>query len=155
MKLLVLSDSHNALTFMLDAVGREEPDMVIHLGDYARDTLAIRARFPDMPLRYVRGNCDFNADCADMEMLEVCGRKVFITHGHLYGVKNGLDRITRFGASADADLVLFGHTHRAYIAKSGTMTIMNPGAAGGRAGERGKTYGVAHVDEAGVQCKIL
>ncbi|MDR0292546.1 MAG: metallophosphoesterase [Oscillospiraceae bacterium] len=155
MKLLVLSDSHTDTEAIFSAARREQPDMAVHLGDHARDALALRARFPRLPLRFVRGNCDFGIDCADEELFEVCGKKVFITHGHLYTVKSGLDAVTRRGASLGADIVLFGHTHRAYIAQAGGMVLMNPGAAGGRRGwDRDRTYGIVAPDGPGIHCEL-
>ena len=154
MKLLIFSDSHNETEAMLDAVRRENPELIVHLGDHIHDTPAIRARFPDIPLRTVRGNCDFGADGGDMELLKICGRMILLTHGHLYGVKNGLDKITRKGASAGADLVLFGHTHRAYIGQSGRLRLFNPGAVCGRGWDRDRTYGVAYLGEEEIRCEI-
>ena len=37
MKLLVLSDSHKRMQYMYQAVEREKPDLIIHLGDHDRD----------------------------------------------------------------------------------------------------------------------
>ena len=37
MKLLILSDSHREMKYMCDAVRRERPDAVIHLGDLVPD----------------------------------------------------------------------------------------------------------------------
>ena len=37
MKLLILSDSHREMKYMCDAVWRERPDAVIHLGDLVPD----------------------------------------------------------------------------------------------------------------------
>lgn len=49
MKLLVFSDSHGNVANMEDAVRREEPDQVLHLGDVVRDADALRRRFPTFP----------------------------------------------------------------------------------------------------------
>jgi hypothetical protein len=154
MTLLVFSDSHKEVSVMVGAAERESPDMLLHLGDHADDGLALGARFPDIPLRIVRGNCDYNREVGELETLELCGKKIILTHGHLFGVKNGLDRIASLGENANADLVLFGHTHRAYISKSGGMTLFNPGAVCGRGWDKGKTYGIVHVDEKGIKCVI-
>ena len=45
MKLLVVSDSHGVLTGMEQAVLREQPDLIYHLGDCVRDADWLRERF--------------------------------------------------------------------------------------------------------------
>ena len=51
------------------------------------------------------------------------GVKFFLTHGHRYSVKYTLDALLNAAYFAGADMVLFGHTHRA-------MRVVNPGTAG-------------------------
>jgi hypothetical protein len=123
--------------------------MIVHLGDHVYDALAIRERFPALPLRFVRGNNDYGGQYDDEETFEACGKRVFITHGHRYHVKTGLDALTRKGAESGADLVLFGHTHRAHISQNGAVRLFNPGAAWGRKG----TYGLVTLDGLELKCE--
>jgi hypothetical protein len=141
-KILVFSDSHNETPPMFRAVEAEKPDTIIHLGDNLSDALALGVKFEKIPLICVRGNCDWGGTHPEEETAELCGRKILVTHGHLYGVKSGLNRISLKGREAGADLVLFGHTHRAYIARSGGVHLFNPGAVSGRGRDRDRTYGV-------------
>lgn len=41
MKILILSDSHSAMSFMRLCVEAVKPDVLIHLGDYADDGAAL------------------------------------------------------------------------------------------------------------------
>lgn len=154
MKLLILSDSHTNIEAICAATARERPDMVIHLGDHVHDALALRGRFPDLPFHIIRGNTDLEDSYPEEESFEVCGKIIFITHGHRYHVKLGLAELRRRGEAAGADLVLFGHTHKAIIDHVGGFAFMNPGAIGGRVWDRRKTYGVVHIDESGIRCEI-
>ena len=54
MKILVLSDSHSALSFMRRAVDAIKPDAIIHLGDHYDDgeTIAFAAINKDEQVRY-------------------------------------------------------------------------------------------------------
>lgn len=61
MRLAVFSDTHGFADYMVSAARRAQPDMLIHLGDCTRDTSALERALPDIPLRCVRGNCDFAA----------------------------------------------------------------------------------------------
>ena len=52
----------------------------------------------------------------------------FITHGHKYGVKMGLNNIFYKGKEVEVDAVLFGHTHIKIISKEDGLWIINPGS---------------------------
>ena len=43
MRIVVFSDSHGSVEPMLHAVREEKPDLVLHLGDHARDAEALAA----------------------------------------------------------------------------------------------------------------
>ncbi len=43
---------------MEEAVEREKPDMILHLGDCWRDAERLAERYPDIPMEHVPGNCD-------------------------------------------------------------------------------------------------
>lgn len=89
MKLLVFSDSHGVVMHMESAVRAHRPDMVLHLGDCVEDFQALRALFPDLPMDHVPGNCDYGADGPATKLLTLSGMRIFMTHGHRYGVKSG------------------------------------------------------------------
>ena len=69
MKLLILSDSHREMEYMRDAVRRERPDAVIHLGDLVPDADRLAEEFPGLPVLSVRGNCDFSQPPRAEELL--------------------------------------------------------------------------------------
>lgn len=115
MRILILSDNHSAnVDFALSTF-----DYVFHCGD--------RGSYkPDDKINYVKGNCDFKGP-KELE-LEVRGKKFYITHGDLYGVKTNYDRLVYKAMELNADVVLFGHTHRpAHFEENGILFI-NPGA---------------------------
>ena len=112
MKLLILSDSHGEQEPMRLAVRRERPDVLIHLGDHAADAFELAQEFYDLPVSYVRGNCDGPfPSCAETYLRNLEGVRVFAAHGHRYGVKSGLLRFYFAAAENGAQLALFGHTH--------------------------------------------
>lgn len=49
MKILVLSDSHGAVSPMEQAVEQTSPDLILHLGDCWRDGERLHDRFPSIP----------------------------------------------------------------------------------------------------------
>jgi len=128
MKILVMSDSHGSKNNMLDAIDKETPGYILHLGDYERDCTAIDAMYPEIPLRKVRGNCDRGYPGLDMDEFVLCEKRFFMTHGHLHGVKMGRDKIKKAALDRNADILLFGHTHTQHYSLFEKITIINPGS---------------------------
>lgn len=154
MKILVFSDSHTDTMTMCDVTRKEQPDMLLHLGDHSKDAIMLAAAFPSIPLRGVRGNTDLTGE----DILEECilGKRLFLTHGHLYGVKNGLHDLREAGIQKQADIVLFGHTHRPHLDCFGGCFLMNPGSISLRIrNARPASYGVICIEEGNITCDIL
>lgn len=142
MKILVLSDSHRNLPPMETAVLTEKPDQIIHLGDHESDAGNLSRFFPLIPVCSVAGNCDMFANGPRYKLVTFGGKKLFLTHGHHYGVKMGLDALINTALTVGADAVLFGHTHRPYYAEVEGVPVINPGTIGMGA----RTYGVLTIE---------
>lgn len=134
MKILVLSDSHSSLSFMRLCIRSVKPNAIIHLGDYFDDGSAMAEEFAHIPFYQVPGNCDrfLNIMGVPETLVEkVCGVRLFMTHGHLHKVKQGLGCLLRDARQTGAQAVLFGHTHSPYCEKdSSGLWILNPGSCG-------------------------
>ena len=152
MKLLVFSDSHGELSYMCEAVRREKPDYVFHLGDYDRDAEDLEREFPMLPIVSVRGNCDYSSHTPVLRMVPLADRRFFLCHGHTYGVKSGYLRAAYAAEEQDADVLLFGHTHEAYLEDTGGLLIMNPGSCG--YGYR-PTYGRILIEGGDITADVL
>ena len=111
--LLVVSDTHGRADLLAQAFRRAKPDGVLFLGDGLRDLNVLP---DDTTLRAVRGNCDWTAraDAPPVRVEEIAGYRIYMTHGHLQGVKLSLDTAIENAAAAGADVLLYGHTHVAY-----------------------------------------
>ena len=141
MKILVLSDSHSALSFMRLCIESVKPDTIIHLGDHYDDGEAMQAEYPHIPLIQVPGNCDRYRCTSDMpEILipRVGGVKLYMTHGHRHKVKLDTALLLRDARASGADAVLYGHTHvcNCYQDHDG-LWILNPGSCGYFGGSAG------------------
>jgi putative phosphoesterase len=155
MKIFVFSDSHTEIGSMRNAVRAGKPDRIMHLGDHARDAEEVHRAFPDIPIDIVKGNNDFSGKYPVSKTLQLEGKNIFFTHGDLFGVKYGVERIAEKGKSENADVVLFGHTHKPYLFKHGEMWVMNPGCIGNRSVYNPKvTYGVIELRDGAVYCEI-
>ena len=114
---------------MEDAVSAWRPDCILHLGDYSSDSLHLRELFPTIQVYGVRGNCDMTSGEPLTEEFILGGKRFFMTHGHLFKVKQGYESIVKAGLSRRADILLFGHTHVPYCHETDGMQIVNPGSA--------------------------
>jgi len=130
MKILVMSDSHGWNEAMINTVEYESPNMILHLGDKCTDCECLEQMFPEIPLRSVKGNCDFGTRGIDMDEFVVEGKRFFMTHGHLFGVKLSKLRVIDAAAKREADILLFGHTHIQHYEDFEGMIVLNPGCIG-------------------------
>lgn len=127
----VISDSHGDEGHVQQALMKLEAgghiDTLIHCGDGALD--AERYSCSILQTLSVKGNCDFwTGGLEDERLISIGGVRFFITHGHRYGVKNGLDMIADCGAAKGAQIICFGHTHQPLIESRGGVLLINPGA---------------------------
>lgn len=145
-RILIFSDSHgNTEKMVVQTENLIGVDYIIHLGDHAKDARGLEILFPEIKHIYVRGNCDFCDPEEDEKFFEIEGKKFFITHGHVYGVKSSLTSLKKRAEQNDVDCVLFGHTHISLCEKEGKTFYLNPGSARETAGvieiENGKISG--------------
>ncbi len=130
-KILVITDSHSHFDKILKMVEKENPDIVISAGDYSRDAEELSYLFKEKEFFIVNGNGDFfDRTHEDEILIEIEGKKFFITHGHFYGVKSSYDSLRKKSLDLECDITIFGHTHRTYLEKKeGHPILYNPGAA--------------------------
>lgn len=147
MKIFVVSDTHGIIEDFLKTVETmEKPDLIIHLGDYVDDGLKIE-KITGIETIIVKGNGDyFYGDYNEDKLLDIRAKKIFITHGHNYKVRHGVDNLFYKGEELDADLILFGHTHVPIIIEDQGRMIMNPGSPTlPRDYDRKKTFGLIEI----------
>ena len=151
MQFCIFSDSHNRSEQMLLALGLEKPDAMLFLGDGERDLEEVYERFPNLPVYAVRGNCDYWSELPEYLCAELDAVPVFFTHGHLFGVKRDLIELESAARSLDARIVLFGHTHEAYLREDEELTVLNPGSIGDYGAH---TYAVIETDNGAFTVRI-
>ena len=130
MKILVLSDSHGNVENMARAVEKEQPRLILHLGDCWSDAERLRRRFPSIPMEQVPGNCDYRSIEPAERLLFIEDKRVMICHGHTLGVKQSMLRAGYKAEEENLDLLLFGHTHRPMVDMRGKTLFINPGSIG-------------------------
>lgn len=135
------TDDHRLRGRTLDAV--READLVVHAGDFT--TEAVLDAFLAEADRFlaVHGNSDTDAVQERLpaaRTVEYEGIRFAMTHTR----SGGSTGLVMFGRERDADVVIYGHTHRPSVA-DGIVTLLNPGS---HAQPRGHRPGHAELEPA-------
>ena len=138
MKILVFSDSHGRTVDIYDAIEREAPDGVIHLGDYTEDVRELR-----------RAYAYFDSDFPMFIVITLGCVKMYLSHGHrerVYGMSSGVmaNRARENGCA----LAMFGHTHRLFLEQIDDIMVFNPGSISLPRGGK-KSYGRLTIEDGG------
>jgi uncharacterized protein len=124
----LISDTHGMLRpSVFEALAGV--DLVLHAGDVGSHDIIIELE-SIAPVHAVLGNTDFHGSwpgAAEEVRLELEGLDVVLVHGHQLGSPTP-DRLRR--AYPDADVIVYGHTHRQRADNVDGCLIINPGAAG-------------------------
>ena len=127
---LALSDSHGNRSALEEILRRNaDAEYIFHLGDNIDDARYIECRTRARVI-CVKGNCDMGESGNEAEEIVLMGQKIFLTHGHHYGVKYSYDRVFYAGQEREAKAVLFGHTHQQFCEFKDGLWLVNPGSAG-------------------------
>ena len=145
MRIGILGDTHGDASAIRQAVSViGTADLWLHTGDFCRDAMLVSALTGSM-VTVVSGNCDGQAKAKPDEFIEVCGYRIWLTHGHRHEVKYGLANLESWACRYEADAVIFGHTHQPYNEAVNGILLLNPGsAAEPRRGQR-RTCAVLEV----------
>lgn len=156
MKVLVISDTHGDTRKAVEAVKSNKGiNLIIHLGDYYRDAQKIAGLFPSIPIEYIYGNSDFMVnDVASEKLLDVCGKKIFMTHGHRYSVKWDYNKLYNKAEELHADVLLFGHTHIPYIIKRDKYYVINPGSTSDPRNNCDESYAIIDIENGRISPRI-
>ena len=148
MKIIVFSDSHRDIKPMMDVVEIMKPDMIIHLGDHIYDAVELERQFMNIPMEFVKGNCDLDSSAPSYKSITVGNKKIFMAHGDIFGVRSGTSGILKAGIKRNADIILFGHTHHPVVKHKKGIVLMNPGRIGRMArGLWQASFGVIEINK--------
>lgn len=155
MRVAVISDTHGMTDFIINEINnRKDIDYIIHLGDHAWDAKLISEK-TGINTVYVKGNNDFGSDAIEDKVIYLDGHKIFMTHGHRYGVYFGIDSIYYKAKSLNADIALYGHTHAYYKEESDNLLILNPGALSYSRGDAYTSYVVMDLEKDSIKTERI
>ena len=104
-------------------------DLIVHAGDVGGASV-LRELEKIARVEAVFGNVDDRRDpaLAAERTIPVDGLHLHVSHGHELGSPTA----EKIAAAYAADILIFGHTHRALASRIGSKLVVNPGAAGPR-----------------------
>lgn len=100
-----------------------------------------------VPTVCVRGNNDFYCNWGDDAVVEIGGKKIFVTHGHRLGVKRGLSVLASVAKDRGCDAAFFGHTHEFCNTVVNGVRLINAGAL------CNGSYATVEFDKNDIVCK--
>lgn len=146
---VIVSDSHGDSKTLLNVFKNSENcDAMIFCGDGLIDLAAIlnisaeSNLFVPPVIACVKGNNDLpifsikntesgslvNVNVPAEQILTVASHKIFITHGHCYGINGGINCLVSAAETKFADVVIFGHSHLAASTSGMVPLVLNPGS---------------------------
>lgn len=152
MRILVTSDTHGDFFSLNQAINEQKTaEVIIHCGDSKDEVEQIKEIYPQKAIYAVRGNCDFCSPFNPTELINIEGKKIFITHGHLYNAKMTLYNLCCAAREQGADIVVFGHTHNAISEYDNGLYILNPGSLHGY----NASYAYIDITDKGIMTNIV
>lgn len=146
----LVSDTHGLVRpSVFDALAGVE--LILHAGDVGEGVLQELRVIA--PVRAVRGNTDPLNDPelpATIE-LERDGVRIHVSHGHELGAPTPAKLLAKY----NADVLVYGHTHKQLVVRVGERWVVNPGAAGQRRFKLEPSVGRLIISHGKVEIEIV
>ena len=131
-------------------------DLILHAGDLVDETVLFELASV-APVEAVAGNMDplhLEKRLKRRKLLQGGGLKLGLIHG------DGMRRAARQRAEEafrdfQPQVIVFGHTHQPLCVYSGKTLLFNPGSCVDPRGAGGPSYGILHLDSAGITGEII
>jgi hypothetical protein len=132
------SDGRHVIGLISDTHGLLRPrvhealagvDLILHAGDVGGDEILDELSLI-APVLAVYGNTDAPGQSRLADAIErtIGGVTIHVSHGHEVGSPTPARLLARY----DAQVIVYGHTHRQHVARVDGRLVVNPGAAGAK-----------------------
>jgi len=135
-RVIVFSDTHGNARYMREVLDQRGPfSMMLHLGDGFAEARHL-ADQNGMPFAGVLGNEDYGIKAPETRSLILCGKSIFLMHGHQMEInpyhdaaqwEKHYEALSRRAQNNGAEVLLFGHTHKALLHRHRGVLLANPG----------------------------
>ncbi|MCR5477734.1 MAG: metallophosphoesterase [Lachnospiraceae bacterium] len=127
MKVIIVSDTHGHNANFHRVLELHTPDAIVHCGDVEGGEQEIWDSVK-CPLYMVAGNNDYFSSLPRELDFTLGGYRVWLTHGHHYYVSMSPEYIRQEAALRDAQIVMYGHTHKPEVSYGRDVISVNPGS---------------------------
>lgn len=126
-------------------------EVILHAGDVGRLSV-LRELGGIAPVHAVYGNVDDLAFALPQHLnLTFAGVRVHVSHGHELGSPTPAALVKAY----DADVIVFGHTHKPLIEIVKRTLVVNPGAAGARRFNLAPSVGILTIATGSLHAEIV
>ena len=143
MKIGLISDTHNYFDPRLPEIF-EGVEHILHAGDVG-DRLILSELEAIAPVTAVLGNNDMDLPIRETAITALGGKKFFVHHIITPGL--GTQPIQARIRTESPDVVVFGHTHKAYAEQIDHILFLNPGYAGRQRFKLERSVAVAELKD--------
>ena len=151
-KLGLISDTHGLLRAAVHSAFTGV-DVILHAGDVCGDDILAELSII-APVHAVAGNCDTPGDPNLPPSFEHTFENVrlHMSHGHELGRPKPEQLLQQY---PNADVIVYGHTHRQLIFEAAGRIVVNPGAAGARRFDLAPSVAVMTIDGSRVTVELI
>jgi len=147
----LISDTHNFLDprveQLFQGVGH-----ILHAGDVGMPWLLLQLE-RIAPVTGVLGNTDTGLHLRETEVCSL-GNRVFMVH-HIVNPHALPDTLRSRICKAKPQVVVFGHTHKAFDQEIGGIRYINPGYAGRPKLGQARSAALLHLDHGSIHLEVL
>jgi putative phosphoesterase len=141
----IISDTHGLFDPKLPAVFKN-CDRILHAGDVGN--IGVLQRLRELaPITAVSGNIDEGNSLLDLQretVVQHCGIRIFMIH--ILGNPQHLSSLQRCKLhKIEPEVVVFGHSHKAFLETIGNILYFNPGSAGPKRFSLSRTVGLLRL----------
>ena len=151
MKLGVISDTHDHLDPRVEKLFAGV-DHILHGGDVGSQVIILELE-QIAPVTAVLGNTDAGNPLKLTEIITLAGRKFLLQH--IVNPHAPDDKLRQRLSQARPDVVVFGHTHKAFNEIIGGTRFFNPGYAGKPKPGAERSVAILHLDEQEIRAEFL
>lgn len=148
----LISDTHGLLRPAVHQVFAGV-DLILHAGDVCGDDILHELQ-TIAPVYAVAGNCDPlgdpNLPLSFEQSFETL--RLHMSHGHELG-RPAPEQLLR--AYPDADIIVYGHTHKQLIFDLAGRIVINPGSAGARRFHLAPSVGIMMIEDSRVTVELV
>ena len=155
MRVIVFSDTHgNQAAADKIIQDNNSCDHFIFLGDGTYEVNILKSKYPEKSIFSVAGNCDKGIEPTSA-VIELFNTRIYMTHGHLYNVSEGIDEIVKNAKKEKAMIALFGHTHKRFYEEINGIFVLNPGSASIPKDSLPPSCAFIDISPYGISCMII